>query len=184
MLQIAGIGWLAHAATQRHTVGIMHAFLNRVDFFLADAASTDAFGRWLAPALLAGDTVLLSGPIGAAKTHLARAVLRQRLGPDTEVPSPTFTLVQPYLDGDLTIVHADLYRLSHPDEIMELGLEEAMQRGIALIDWPERLGGYRPPEALDLTLSPLGEGRHVVAQGNARLVARVAAFSAHRGQDA
>lgn len=163
---------------------MMQALLNRVDFYLADDASTDAFGRWLAPALRVGDTVLLAGPIGAGKTHLVRAMLRHRLGQSTEVPSPTFTLVQPYQDGDLAIVHADLYRVLHPDEVMELGLDDAIANGIALIEWPERLGRYRPADALDLTLAPLGEGRHVVAQGNARLVAHVAEFSTHRGQNA
>ncbi|MGL5009294.1 MAG: tRNA (adenosine(37)-N6)-threonylcarbamoyltransferase complex ATPase subunit type 1 TsaE [Paracoccaceae bacterium] len=157
--------------------------MNRVDFFLADEAATDAFGQWLAPALQPGDMVLLSGVIGAGKTHLARALLRARLGPWTEVPSPTFTLVQPYDDGGIPILHADLYRLTHPDEVMELGLDEAMERGIALIEWPERLGADRPPGALDLTLTPLGAGRHVVAQGPARLMARVAAFAAGRGQN-
>ncbi|MFM2390468.1 MAG: tRNA ((37)-N6)-threonylcarbamoyltransferase complex ATPase subunit type 1 TsaE [Pseudomonadota bacterium] len=163
---------------------MMQALLNRVDFFLTDDAATNALGRWLAPALRAGDTVLLSGPIGAGKTHLVRALLRHRLGPDTEVPSPTFTLVQPYHDGTLTIVHADLYRITHPDEVLELGLDDAMALGIALIEWPERLGLARPADALDLTLSPLGEGRHVTALGNARLISHLAGFSAHRGQDA
>lgn len=157
--------------------------MNRVDFYLADEAATDAFGRWLAPALLPGDTVLLSGAIGAGKTHLVRAVLRARLGAVTEVPSPTFTLVQPYDDRGVTILHADLYRLTHPDEVMELGLDEAMERGIALIEWPERLGPYRPATALDLTFAPLGDGRHVTAQGPARLMARVAGFAASRGQN-
>lgn len=162
----------------------MQALLNRVDFFLSDEAVTDGFGRWLAPALRAGDTVLLSGPIGAGKTHLVRAMLRARLGPATEVPSPTFTLIQPYDDGDMVIVHADLYRIQHPHDVMELGLEDIMVRGIALIEWPERLGPYRPADALDLTLTPLGDGRHVAAQGNARLIKRIAGFSAHRGQNA
>lgn len=160
----------------------MQALLNRVDFYLQDEASTDAFGLWLAPALRAGDTVLLSGPIGAGKTHLARAILRRRLGATTEVPSPTFTLVQPYDDKGLIIVHADLYRVQHPDEVMELGLEEAMTQGIALIEWPERLGPYRPADALDLTLAALGEGRHVAASGSARLVKHIAGFSSYRGQ--
>lgn len=160
----------------------MQALLNRVDFYLPDEASTDAFGVWLAPALRAGDAVLLSGPIGAGKTHLARALLRRRLGAGTEVPSPTFTLVQPYDDNGIPILHADLYRIQHPDEVMELGLEEAMAQGIALIEWPERLGPYRPADALDLTFAPLGEGRHVVATGGARLIGHVALFSSHRGQ--
>jgi tRNA threonylcarbamoyladenosine biosynthesis protein TsaE len=163
---------------------MMAALMNRVDFFLQDETATTSFGRWLGPALRAGDTVLLSGQIGAGKTHLVRALLQARLGAETEVPSPTFTLVQPYDDKGLTILHADLYRIQHPDEVLELGLEEAMEHGVALVEWPERLGAFRPHNALDLVLSPLGEGRHVVAQGNARLVNRVAGFAAFRGQDA
>jgi tRNA threonylcarbamoyladenosine biosynthesis protein TsaE len=158
--------------------------MNRVDLFLPDEEATEAFGRWLAPALRMGDTVLLTGVIGAGKTHLVRAILKRRLGAATEVPSPTFTLVQAYDDGDLEIVHADLYRVNHPDEVMELGLEEAMAKGIALVEWPERLGSYRPTHALDLTLAPLAEGRHLTAQGPQRLVNHIAGFSAQRRANA
>ncbi|MGL4321609.1 MAG: tRNA (adenosine(37)-N6)-threonylcarbamoyltransferase complex ATPase subunit type 1 TsaE [Paracoccaceae bacterium] len=158
--------------------------LNRVDLFLSDEDATEAFGRWLAPALRAGDTVLLTGVIGAGKTHLVRAILKRRLGAATEVPSPTFTLVQSYEDGDLEIAHADLYRISHPDEVMELGLEGAMAKGIALVEWPERLGSYRPTNALDLTLSPLADGRHLTAQGSQRLINHIAGFSTLRQANA
>jgi tRNA threonylcarbamoyladenosine biosynthesis protein TsaE len=161
-----------------------HALLNRVDLVLQNEAATTALGKWLAPALQAGDTVLLSGQIGAGKTHLVRAVLQHRLGPGTEVPSPTFTLVQAYDDAALTIVHADLYRVSHPDEVLELGLDEAMRTGIALVEWPERLGAFRPEDALNLTLQPLGAGRHVIATGPARLVNHIAGFPSHRAHHA
>lgn len=163
---------------------MQHQF-NRLDLFLPDEQATEALGHWLAPALRAGDTVLLTGVIGAGKTHLVRAVLRRRLGEGTEVPSPTFTLVQTYPDGDLEIVHADLYRISHPDDVMELGLDEAMEKGIALVEWPERMGSFRPTtEALDLALFPLGEGRHLTAQGPQRLINHLAGFSAQRQVDA
>jgi tRNA threonylcarbamoyladenosine biosynthesis protein TsaE len=174
---------LAQSSPQGQSARTMQALLNRVDLFLQSEAATSAFGRWLAPALRKGDTVLLTGPIGAGKTHLVRAILQYRLGAKTEVPSPTFTLVQPYDDKGLTILHADLYRITHPDDVMELGLDEAMAQGITMIEWPERLGAYRPADALDLTFSPLGEGRHLVAQGSARLVNHVAGFSNGRAQD-
>ena len=154
----------------------------RTDFFLADATVTDAFGRWMAPVLTAGSVILLSGGIGAGKTQFARAVVRARLGPQTEVPSPTFTLVQPYDDRGLAILHADLYRLTHPDEVQELGLDEAAQRGIVLIEWPDRLAPDHYPDALHLTFMPLAEGRHVTAQGNHRLMARVTDFATSRGR--
>jgi tRNA threonylcarbamoyladenosine biosynthesis protein TsaE len=174
---------LAQIPVPIQSADTMHDLLNRVDFFLPTEEATSAFGRWLAPALRVGDTVLLSGPIGAGKTHLARAILRHRLGPGTEVPSPTFTLVQHYDDGDLPILHADLYRVRHPDEVMELGLEEALSKAVVLIEWPERLGPYRPANALDITFSPLGEGRHVIAQGSQRLVNHISGFSNRRGRN-
>ncbi len=157
--------------------------LHRADFFLATDAATDAFGHWIAPALQVGDVVLLSGSIGAGKTHFARAVIRARLGPATEVPSPTFTLVQTYEGGGPTILHADLYRLSHPDEVLELGLDDALDSGISLIEWPDRMGDIAP-DALRLHFQPLGDGRHVTATGNARLVAWAAEFAMQRVPDA
>ena len=121
-------------------------------------ADTSRLARVLAPRLQAGDTVLLEGPIGAGKTHFCRALIRARLGRDEDVPSPTFTLVQTY-QADVDIWHADLYRLTHPDEARELGLEEAFDQAICLVEWPDRLGRYVPPGAITIRLSPSGEGR-------------------------
>lgn len=104
-----------------------------------DAALTEALARALAPELGAGDTLLLDGPVGAGKSHFARALIRARLGnPAEEVPSPTFTLVQTY-DGDPPLWHADLYRLTDGSEIDELGLTDALEDSIALIEWPDRM---------------------------------------------
>lgn len=129
-----------------------------VTILLPDAAATDRLGTWLADRLRAGDCLLLSGPIGAGKSHLARALIRARLGRFEDVPSPTFTLVQTY-QADVEIWHADLYRLSHPDEVLELGLDEAFSTAICLIEWPDRLGKLAPKNAVLVTLSTLGEGR-------------------------
>lgn len=126
--------------------------------FLADETATARLGNVLARLLQAGDTVLLSGGIGAGKTHLARALIRARLGPDEDIPSPTFTLVQTY-DSTPEIWHADLYRLTHPDEALELGLDQAFETAICLIEWPDRLGKYAPMNALHLTLVAQDEGR-------------------------
>lgn len=133
---------------------------------LPEAEDTARLGVWLAPRLAAGDVVLLEGPIGAGKSHLARALIRARLGYDEDIPSPTFTLVQVYEtmapDGTAgpEIWHADLYRLGHPDEVLELGLDAAFQTGICLIEWPDRLGALVPADAISLRLSsrPVAEG--------------------------
>ena len=120
--------------------------------------ATDRLARVLAGAAQAGDIILLEGPIGAGKSHFARAYIRARMGRDEDVPSPTFTLVQEY-DADPPIWHADLYRLGHPDDLLELGLEEAFGRDICLIEWPDRFGADRPDDALTLALRAEGEGR-------------------------
>lgn len=130
-----------------------------VTVFLDDEAATDRLGVWFAAHLRAGDCLLLEGPIGAGKSHLARALIRARLGRMEDVPSPTFTLVQSYDAGDVEIWHADLYRLSHPDEALELGLDEAFAKAITLVEWPDRLGSAVPPDAIRVTLEAEGEGR-------------------------
>ncbi len=155
---------------------MIDALADRAEVFLTDDAMTTAFGRWMAAVLQSGDAVYLSGGIGAGKTHFARAVIRARLPHVTDVPSPTFTLVQSY-DGDgVTILHADLYRLDHPDEVAELGLDDDLRATISLVEWPERLGGQARDDALHLQFKVDGDGRRVSAQGPAHLVARVAAF--------
>lgn len=127
---------------------------------LATEADTAAFGTWLATHLEAGDTVLLSGPIGAGKSHLARALIRSRLGdPDAEVPSPTFTLVQTYEAPDGVIWHADLYRIGHPDEVGELGLDAAFDTAIVVVEWPERLGRWLPADAILINMAVQGDRR-------------------------
>lgn len=136
----------------------MHA---PISLFLAGPDDTDRLAMTLAPLLAAGDCVLLSGPIGAGKSQFARALIRARLGRMEEVPSPSFTLVQTYPDTP-DIWHADLYRLSHPDEVRELGLDAAFASAICLVEWPDRLGRLTPPDALTLTLSAEAEGRRAV----------------------
>ena len=131
-----------------------------VTAFLPSEEDTADLGRWLALRLAAGDAVLLEGPIGAGKSHLARALIRARLGRMEDIPSPTFTLVQTY-PADVEIWHADLYRLSHPDEVAELGLEDAFSQAICLIEWPDRLGHLTPKHAIRITLTASGDGRNI-----------------------
>jgi len=154
---------------------------------LPDPAATDAAARALSPHLSAGDTVLLSGPIGAGKTAFARALILARLAaagaPAEDVPSPTFTLVQTYRAGALEIWHADLYRLTHPDEVPDLGLEDAFARALCLIEWPDRLGRDLPPAALrlDFAVPPDHAGRTLSAAGPARFAPALAAVAAALG---
>jgi tRNA threonylcarbamoyladenosine biosynthesis protein TsaE len=135
------------------------------EFLLDDEVRASQFGAALGLLLRPGDTVLLQGPLGAGKSHIARAAIRALCGAGTEVPSPTYTLVQVYDGPDCEIWHADLYRLTDPDEVVELGLVEAMEGGIVLVEWPDRLGPYVPDGAMRLELQPLGDARRVVLTG-------------------
>lgn len=111
---------------------------------------TARFAATIASILQAGDTLLLEGPIGAGKSAFARALIRHIAGAEIEVPSPTFTLVQTYDLPGYEVWHCDLYRLSHPDEVLELGLEEAFTTAVCLIEWPDRLADAAPKGALTL----------------------------------
>ena len=144
-----------------------------LSLFLPDEAATTRLGALLAGWLGPGDCLLLEGPIGAGKSHLARALIQTRLGRAEEVPSPSFTLVQTYEADGVEIWHADLYRLSHPDEALELGLSEAFDAAITLIEWPDRLGSAAPKTALRLVLAAEGEGRRarLFAPNRADLIA-------------
>lgn len=124
---------------------------------LPDADAMARFAQRLAPHLGPGDVLLLEGPIGAGKTHFARALIQSLLAAPEDVPSPTFTLVQVYDGPGFEIWHSDLYRLSHPDDALELGLLEAFQTALSLVEWPERLGEDRPDSALTLRIFVLSD---------------------------
>lgn len=153
-------------------------------FALPSPDATDRAAAVLAAVLRPGDAVLLSGPIGAGKTHFARALIRARMAaagePPEDVPSPTFTLVQTYRAGAVEIWHADLYRLWVPSEIAELGLEDAFDSAICLVEWPERMGGHAPDGALWLAFGDglAEEARVVTATGPARWAPVVTAMQA------
>jgi len=126
---------------------------------LADEAATGRLGAAIARALRPGEAVCLSGPLGAGKSVLARALVRALTRPDEEVPSPTFTLVQFYEGEGLAVAHFDLYRLTSADEAWEIGLDEALDDGAAVIEWPERLQGRLPPDRLDIEIAVEGDAR-------------------------
>ncbi|MFM2100058.1 MAG: hypothetical protein RLZZ366_1597 [Pseudomonadota bacterium] len=129
---------------------------------LAGPAESDAAGRALATVLRTGDVIALSGDLGAGKTSLARGLLAG-LGLVEDAPSPSFAIVIPYDPPEvrLAVWHVDLYRLDDPDEIEELGLDEALVHGALVIEWPERMGARLWPEALRLHLEPEGSGRRL-----------------------
>jgi tRNA threonylcarbamoyladenosine biosynthesis protein TsaE len=124
---------------------------------LPDETATARLGAAIAAQLRAGEAVCLWGPLGAGKSTLARALVRALTTPQEEVPSPTFTLVQFYEGPRLSVAHFDLYRLSDPEEAYEIGLDEALEDGAAVIEWPERLAGRLPPDRLDVEIGFAGE---------------------------
>jgi tRNA threonylcarbamoyladenosine biosynthesis protein TsaE len=126
--------------------------------FLDTPEAAAALGARVAKALRPGEAVCLSGPLGAGKTTLARGLVRALAGEDEEVPSPTFTLVQFYDGPSFPLAHFDLYRLKDGNEAYELGLDEALSFGAAVIEWPERLGGALPRDRLDIELIPDPDG--------------------------
>lgn len=131
-----------------------------MDVTLDDADATARFAAALAPRLRPGDVILLDGQVGAGKTHFARALIHAILPVPEDIPSPTFTLVQTYESRNGPVWHVDLYRISHDTELDEMGLIEAFDTAICLVEWPDRLGAYAPDNALTIALTPDDEARH------------------------
>lgn len=120
---------------------------------LDNLAATKRLGVFLAKILHAGDVVALSGVLGAGKSELARAIIAHHNPDETDIPSPTFTLVQSYdmLDGT-PLFHFDMYRLEQPQDALELGIEDAFYDGVSLVEWPEKIGDFLPENALNCEL--------------------------------
>ena len=138
------------------------------EWILPDPDATSRLGAAIAAALEPGDAVLLYGPLGMGKSTLARGLIRAMTRPDEDVPSPTFTLVQFY-ESEPPVAHFDLYRLSRPGEAAEIGLDEALDEGCAVIEWPERLGDeparWLGPDILTVVLAERGAGRLATVSG-------------------
>lgn len=140
---------------------------------LPDEQATERLGQDLAAALRIGDSIALKGDLGAGKTTLARAVIRALAGnPALEVPSPTFTLVQAY-EARFPVHHFDLYRLGSPDELDELGFDEAAVKGVTLVEWPERAGDRLPEDAVTVELTHQDDGRLATMAGPAAVLDRI-----------
>ncbi|WP_237369764.1 tRNA (adenosine(37)-N6)-threonylcarbamoyltransferase complex ATPase subunit type 1 TsaE [Rhizobium sp. SL42] len=141
---------------------------------LPDETATKRLGTDLALVLQAGDCLALHGDLGAGKSTLSRALLRTIAeDPELEVPSPTFTLVQGY-DLRLPVAHFDLYRLSDPSELDELGFDEALANGICLVEWPDKAGTALPKSTIDIHFSFTPEGgRHLSISAPEATLSRV-----------
>ncbi len=142
---------------------------------VVNMAQLELVAAKIARKAVSGDIVALHGDLGTGKTTFVRAALRS-LGWQDEVPSPTFTLAQVYDVDPLPVWHFDLFRLSHPQEVVELGIEEAFSDGVSFIEWPERLTGQMPSDHLDIILRFAEDPalRHIVVRGDAPWVQRLA----------
>ena len=122
------------------------------------------YGRRIATQLRPGDVVALSGGLGAGKTTLARAIIAA-LGHEGEVPSPTFTILETYEALKPPLVHADFYRLGHPSEVAELGLDDYREGAVLLAEWPDNAGGFaHEPQCLKIALETRGQGRVAIVE--------------------
>ena len=138
----------------------------RYQFALKNEGETEVLASQLANVSGAGDIIGLIGDLGVGKTAFARAFINAR-GGDVEVPSPTFTIVQVYEFSDVNVYHFDLYRIEATEELIELGIEDAFTEGISLIEWPDRMDTYLPPDRLDIFFStgPNEDTREVTLVG-------------------
>lgn len=141
------------------------AHMTEVSTFLVDEVATRTAGATLATLAQAGDVIALYGELGAGKTTLSRGLICALMQQETEVPSPTYTLVQTYDGPAFPIFHFDLYRLNSPDELIELGWEET-QTGLAVIEWPDRAADRLPRWRLDVRLTPYENGRKLTLVGH------------------
>lgn len=143
---------------------LSNVFFTRVQ--LCSIGNTQRLAENLSQVVLKGDVFALKGDLGAGKTTFTRFLIQALMGSETHVPSPTFTLVQTYESRNFEIWHFDLYRLKSPEEILELGIEDALLRGVSLIEWPEKMGSYLPQNCLKITFELHDDKRQILIEGN------------------
>lgn len=142
---------------------------------LPDLEAMERFGHVVASALQPGDVIALSGGLGAGKTTLARAIIAG-LGHQGEVPSPSFAIIELYEPPTVRLpaVHADFYRLAHPSEAEEIGLDDYRHGAALIAEWPEQAGGFaHEPGCLSIALEPEDEGRIAIVEGGADWLGRL-----------
>lgn len=165
------------AGTPKADQHAMHDTRYRFQCASLDETAIAHLAALIAATAQPGDLIALDGDLGAGKTTLARALIRNLTGnPDEEIPSPTFTLVQTYETSRMSAAHFDLYRLADPDELIELGLDELLSSGIALIEWPQRGGDLLPAERLTIAIADAADAdtnhRDVEISGTGLFAAR------------
>ena len=122
--------------------------------------------RSLAPLFGEGDVIALKGTLGVGKTTFVRALIQMLTGKKTDVPSPTFTLLQTYDTPKFTIHHFDFYRLKNPEEAYEIGIEDAFESGVCLIEWPEKIANLLPSDSKSICFEIQDDGaRHIWTEG-------------------
>ncbi len=137
-------------------------------FSLVGPAATCALGAAFSTDAVTGDLICLSGALGSGKTTFARGLIGAFLGENGEtedVVSPTFTLVQSYQAERGTIFHFDLYRVECERDIVELGFEDALEEGLVVVEWPDRLGGLLPDDRTEIELEDTGMHRTATCTG-------------------
>ena len=127
-------------------------------------ADTIQIATRLAKQIKKGDVIALYGSLGMGKTVFCRGFIQSFL-PETEVPSPTFTLLQTYDTEKFPIYHFDMYRLKSPEEAYEIGIEDAFAEGVSLIEWPEKIGRLLPKKHISVILESEGEYRKITIEG-------------------
>lgn len=154
-----------------------------LDLNVSGLGQMQMLGQALSSLMAGGQIFGLSGPLGAGKSQLARYMIEASCAGVDDMPSPTFTLVQPYQSNEgFEVWHMDLYRLERPQDSLALGIEEAFIEACCLIEWPERLGPLLPSNhfAIHLEFGEVDTQRHITLTGTQKQIEIVRALFARR----